>query len=390
MAQKLDENELVSFKELLMANSIQVDAFSQVMIGGGINFKKIIYLILFICFPLNLFGTNDQLSRTLYDAIHFAENGNDVLVDLNTIKSSLAKGANPNYINLANRRSSVLGRFVMLTCITKNPNEAKKGVESINLLFKNNAKLQYCDKGIIFWPIAEGKYEIVEILLEKGASAMYWPNDEIGSKLTPIDYALGLGHYKIADLLAKYGAQKVSPKKVKQLQFIETAAHGSLSEMDKLIKKGADVNGKNADGKTALIQALFGFFTIETYIKVKYLLDIGADVNLKGKGAFGKTTLLHAATYFSTSNFLKKRDFKSAENILKALIEKGAFISGKDEYDKTPLHIAAWINNLYAAQLLLESDAKVMPRDKTGKTPLDYAESREMIRLLKKHGAVEQ
>ncbi len=36
MAQKLDENEMVSFKEILMANSIQVDALAQLLIEEGI------------------------------------------------------------------------------------------------------------------------------------------------------------------------------------------------------------------------------------------------------------------------------------------------------------------------------------------------------------------
>ena len=35
MAQKLDESELVTFKELLMANSIQVDALTQLFIEKG-------------------------------------------------------------------------------------------------------------------------------------------------------------------------------------------------------------------------------------------------------------------------------------------------------------------------------------------------------------------
>ena len=35
MAQKLDDSELVTFKELLMANSIQVDAAVQLMIKKG-------------------------------------------------------------------------------------------------------------------------------------------------------------------------------------------------------------------------------------------------------------------------------------------------------------------------------------------------------------------
>ena len=51
--------------------------------------------------------------------------------------------------------------------------------------------------------------------------------------------------------------------------------------------------------------------------------------------------------------------------------------------------IAAEKDNLLAAQLLLELDAKVNPKDNSGKTPFDYAESREMVVLLKEHGAVD-
>jgi len=36
MAEKLDERELVTFKEMLMANSIQVDAVCQLLIDKGI------------------------------------------------------------------------------------------------------------------------------------------------------------------------------------------------------------------------------------------------------------------------------------------------------------------------------------------------------------------
>lgn len=36
MAEKLDEKELVSFKELLIANSIQADALSQLLIEKGL------------------------------------------------------------------------------------------------------------------------------------------------------------------------------------------------------------------------------------------------------------------------------------------------------------------------------------------------------------------
>jgi beta-N-acetylglucosaminidase len=36
MARKLDEKELVTFKELLIANSIQVDALAQLLIEKGL------------------------------------------------------------------------------------------------------------------------------------------------------------------------------------------------------------------------------------------------------------------------------------------------------------------------------------------------------------------
>ena len=40
MAEKLDPEELVAFKELLMANSIQVDAIAQLLIEKGIITKE--------------------------------------------------------------------------------------------------------------------------------------------------------------------------------------------------------------------------------------------------------------------------------------------------------------------------------------------------------------
>jgi len=39
MAEKLDDKEIVSFKEMLIANSIQVDAFAQLLIEKGIITK---------------------------------------------------------------------------------------------------------------------------------------------------------------------------------------------------------------------------------------------------------------------------------------------------------------------------------------------------------------
>ena len=40
MAEHLDPNELVSFKELLMANSMQVDVITQLLIKKGVFTKE--------------------------------------------------------------------------------------------------------------------------------------------------------------------------------------------------------------------------------------------------------------------------------------------------------------------------------------------------------------
>jgi hypothetical protein len=43
MAERLDPNELVSFRELLMPNSVQVDAVAQLLIEKGIITNEVFF-----------------------------------------------------------------------------------------------------------------------------------------------------------------------------------------------------------------------------------------------------------------------------------------------------------------------------------------------------------
>ncbi|PKL48232.1 MAG: hypothetical protein CVV39_04710 [Planctomycetes bacterium HGW-Planctomycetes-1] len=361
----------------------------------------IIFLLALISAPLFCFADADKSTSELYNSVHFAENGNDIVVDLNNIKYLLDNGANPNWIDTEHlRRQSILYRYVDLVSYSREPNTTQKGMMAIKLLLARGAKLQYCDKTILFFPIANGKEEIVRLLLENGASATFWPKEEIGSdyKGTPIVEATARGDEKVIELLVAHGAKRLPEKEAVQIRFVYAAQYENVEVLKELVEKGAEVNIRNQDNKTALLNALSGpgLYYYDTYRKIIYLLDLGADLNQSGRTLGHEDTLpLHQVIWSSSFAFKSENDEfnikkSRSQEILKELIKRGAFISGRDKYERTPLHIAAKYNNLVAAKMLIEAGAKLMDKDREGKTPLDYAESAEMIELLKAQGAKEQ
>ena len=118
---------------------------------------------------------------------------------------------------------------------------------------------------------------------------------------------------------------------------------------------------------------------------VRELLALGANPNFTGEH-LGLKTPLHAAVFKGKWQFQEG----TAAEIIQLLLKAGAHVSSTDTYkQKTPLHIAAELNNPISAKILLDAGAKVMPKDADGKTPLDYAESADVIKLLKSYGAKE-
>ena len=357
-------------------------------------YKQVSMAILFIfTFAITLQAQTINWDQELYNSIYFSEN--ELIIDLNNIKHSLSKGANPNWISVRkNKDESVLSKYVHLISLTKNNTTDKLGIEAINLLIKNRVKMQYCDSLILFWPITQGKYDLVKILLENGADANYWPKKYIGENynFSPIEQAITDGHDDIVRLLIEYGATKTNKRQAHQLRLIGASKFGTIAELINEIKMGANVNLRNVNGETALINALNGIYNYDTYQKIKYMLGVGADPNMKGNGSLLdhsnplNEAIYNSIIYINANNW----DATYAKQILQLLIKKGAYVSGRDDNNQTPLHIAAMFNNLFAAELLISSGSKIIPKDKYGKTPLDYAQSAEMIKLLKEHGAIEQ
>ena len=73
--------------------------------------------------------------------------------------------------------------------------------------------------------------------------------------------------------------------------------------------------------------------------------------------------------------------------IAQLLIDRGAKINEVTSDGQTPLHLAAMGGYTKVADLLINWGALISIKDKCDKTPLDWADSQEMIDLLRKNGA---
>jgi len=369
--------------------------------------KTIIFLLILFFLSLLCFGEPNNISEELYNSVHFAENGNDIVVELVKIKNLLGNGANPNWINSESRPAmggeSILSRHVdLVSYYAKDPNTIQKGVQAIKLLFNHGAKIQYCDRIILFSPIAAGKYEIVALLLENGVSA----SAKIEG-MQAIEWAAHYGSDEVYNVLIEHGAKPLTQKEKSLYHFIHLARDAdteNIAKMDMLLKDGININDKNSRGEGAITEAVsFAWYDAGRYVMVNYLIEKGVDINRSHKVDGVNQTALHAAVYgthFTLNNDISKYEKEESRNrlenaqfycrkVLEDLIRAGAHISARDEYERTPLHIAAKYNNLVAAEILIKAGAKLMDKDSKGKTPLDYAESAEMIKLLKDQGAKE-
>ena len=80
--------------------------------------------------------------------------------------------------------------------------------------------------------------------------------------------------------------------------------------------------------------------------------------------------------------------YKIPLELMDWLITQGADINARDEYERTPLHYHAQVNNVEKVALLLERGADIEAQDKYKNTPIHFAEYNvEVAQLLIEKGA---
>ena len=149
------------------------------------------------------------------------------------------------------------------------------------------------------------------------------------------------------------------------------ASLGYSSEIERLIKAGAEVDVETTEGVTPLYFAIMN----RKVEAVKMLINYGADVN---KISVLKETPLLLA--------INNRDLDIAE----ALIRGGADINYQDRNGAAPLHFASIYGYFYFVDLLLYYEAETDIKTYDGTTPLMaaiWAGYPDIADLLIQHGA---
>ncbi len=184
--------------------------------------------------------------------------------------------------------------------------------------------------------------------------------------------------------------------------FIAIAEANSPESVELLLQFKADPNGLNPEGWPLIFSA------VDKSEILKLLLEAGAKPNAEIKSSPGWTPIYTAKSAESTklllahganaevrvedkTPLLRAVDDRNKGKI-EALLQGGAEVNARDNFDHTPLHLAVLYGNSEIISLLLAHKADVNARDKNGQTPLDYVKANtqkaNIAELLRRHGGL--
>lgn len=230
----------------------------------------------------------------------------------------------------------------------------------------------------------------------------------------PLNLVSGPDAASAAAVLIARGAAVNARGHCGQTALDSAAERDNVELVRALLDAGADINAKDKDGATPLLDALQDAESCD-FKMARLLIKRGADVNLRG--TYGKTPIEQAAQVgavdivklllakgarvqpaktalndlfvpYDTCNGrdwgLERRHRQAAD----LLIAHGAEVNAKDAGGNTPLHTAAEFGRANAVAYFISKGADVNATNTMHQTPLDLATNPAMIVLLLRHGAV--
>lgn len=158
-------------------------------------------------------------------------------------------------------------------------------------------------------------------------------------------------------------ASSLEPKALQE-ELLQSAMEGDLARVTESLKRGAQVNGLDADKRSALMLAGFEGRTEVA----RYLLENGAQVNLADIN--GRTALMFA----SSGPF---------PETVALFLEKGADVNASDKHEGwTALMFAAGEGQLEVCQALLRGGADKTLKDKDGDQAIDHAGNSNQVKVV--------
>ena len=226
----------------------------------------------------------------------------------------------------------------------------------------------------LYYAVLCGFYDLAKRLIRKHPEQV---NARSGRILAPLPAALYKRHFRLANLLFRYGAD-VDCRGIAGRTLLLASSLGSVDVMRWLINHGADVNARTKSGETPLHLAAFKARTEGVQVLLEHNASIDSQDN------YGKTPL------YSTIYYAQKERQESLD-IARRLLEHGADPNISTYRPSTALHCASSCGLLKVARLLLSHGAKVDVKDRDGRTPSQVAASEghhDFTKLLLEHGAV--
>ncbi|VDM37893.1 unnamed protein product [Toxocara canis] len=196
-----------------------------------------------------------------------------------------------------------------------------------------------------------GHDTLVELLIARGADIEH--HDKKG--FTPLILAATGGHANVVELLLNAGANiEAQSERTKDTALSLACSGGRKEVVDLLIKRGANKEHRNVSDYTPLsLAASGGYVDI-----IVMLLNAGAEINSRTGSKLGISPLMLAA-------------MNGHAAATKLLLERGSDINAHIETNRnTALTLACFQGRTEVVRLLLEYNANVEHRAKTGLTPL--------------------